>query len=79
MAKVHIVLDAVTAERLHAESARRQVSPSAMVSEALIFYFSQREPDTTWIGSLKSRRHVGHSWKSIRRSVAARRRTSKPA
>ena len=47
---------------------------SEIVRQALVFYFEHREPDTSWIGSLRPKKHVSHELADIRASVAAGRK-----
>jgi Arc/MetJ-type ribon-helix-helix transcriptional regulator len=75
MIRAQIVLDESTADRLRAVSEHRHASMSEVVREALVLYFAGTAPDTSWIGSLKPRKDVGHDWKDIQASVAAGRRS----
>jgi hypothetical protein len=81
MVRAQIVLDEATAQKLHVVSERSHMSMSEIVRQALAFYFQHREPDTSWIGSLRPRkgRRISHDWQDIQQSVAAgRARDSKP-
>ncbi len=76
--RAQIVLDETTIERLRAASAANETSMSQIVRQALDLYFENREPDTSWIGSLKPKRKVSHALKDIRSSLeTARRRGAK--
>jgi hypothetical protein len=77
MVRARIVLDQPTAERLRAASEQSHASMSEIVRQALIFYFENREPDVSWIGSLKPKHRVSHDHDSIRNSVVAGRKRGK--
>ena len=74
MVRAQIVLDEPTADRLRAVSEHSHSSMSEIVRQALVFYFEHREPDVSWIGSLKPRRGISHALDDLRTSVAAGRR-----
>jgi len=44
---------------------------SEIVRQALAFYFEHRDPDTSWIGSLRPKKRVSHHWSDIQASVEA--------
>ena len=76
--RAQIVLDESTVDRLRAASAAGATSMSQIVRQALDLYFESREPDTSWIGSLRPKPKASHALKDIRSSVeAARRRGAK--
>jgi Arc/MetJ-type ribon-helix-helix transcriptional regulator len=74
MIRSQIVLDEPTADRLRVVSQQSHASMSEIVRQALVFYFEHREPDTSWIGSLRPKKHVSHELADIRASVAAGRK-----
>ena len=74
MVRAQIVLDESTIDRLRAASAANETSMSQIVRQALDLYFENREPDTSWIGSLKPKGKVSHAPKDIRSSLEAARR-----
>lgn len=74
MVRAQIVLDEPTIDRLRAASAASETSMSQIVRQALELYFENREPDTSWIGSLRPRRKASHALKDIRSSIEAARR-----
>ena len=74
MVRAQIVLDEPTADRLRAVSTQSDESMSEIVRRALVFWFEHREPDTTWVGSLKPARPVSHDLGEIRASVGAGRK-----
>ena len=74
MIRSQIVLDEPTADRLRVVSQQSHASMSEIVRQALVFYFEHREPDTSWIGSLRPKNHVSHELADIRASVAAGRK-----
>ncbi len=79
MIRAQIVLDEPTANRLRVVSEHSHASMSEIVREALVFYFEHREPDTSWVGSLRPKKGVSHDLDDIRASVAAgRKRERKP-
>jgi len=75
MVRAQILLDEPTADRLRVVAAHSGASMSEVVRQALVFYFDHREPDTSWIGSLKPKRQVSHDLAAIRASVVSGRRT----
>jgi len=74
MVRAQIVLDEPTADRLRIASEQSHASMSEIVRQALVFYFEHREPDVSWIGSLKPQRRVSHDLDAIRNSVGAGRK-----
>jgi len=74
MVRAQIVLDESTIDRLRAASAANETSMSQIVRQALDLYFENREPDTSWIGSLKPKGKVRHALKDIRSSLEKARR-----
>ncbi len=74
MVRAQIVLDEPTAEQLRAVSVRSKSSMSEVVRRALVFWFENREPDTTWVGSLKPKRKFSHRLSDIHKSIAAGRK-----
>lgn len=74
MVRAQIVLDEPTADRLRIASEQSHASMSEIVRQALVLYFEHREPDVSWIGSLKSKLRVSHDLTTIRNSVAAGRK-----
>ena len=74
MIRSQIVLDEPTADRLRVVSQQSHASMTEIVRQALVFYFEHREPDTSWIGSLRPKKHVSHELADIRASVAAGRK-----
>jgi Ribbon-helix-helix protein, copG family len=78
MIRAQIVLDEPTADRLRVVSENSNASMSEIVRQALMFYFEHREPDASWIGSLRSKTQpkmpVSHDLADIRASVAAGRK-----
>jgi hypothetical protein len=74
MVRAQIVLDESTIDRLRAASAANETSMSQIVRQALDLYFESREPDTSWIGSLKPKGKVSHALKDIRSSLEKARR-----
>lgn len=74
MIRAQIVLDEPTVHRLRVVSEQSHASMSEIVRQALVFYFDHREPDTSWIGSLRPKKHVSHELTDIRASVAAGRK-----
>jgi hypothetical protein len=73
MIRAQIVLDEPTADRLRIVSEHSHASMSEIVRQALVFYFDHREPDTSWIGSLRPKKRVSHDWSDIRASIEAGR------
>jgi hypothetical protein len=71
MIRSQIVLDEPTADRLRIVSERSHLSMSEIVRQALVFYFEHRDPDTSWIGSLRPKKRVSHDWSDIQASVEA--------
>ena len=63
-------MDEPIAEKLRAVAASSGASMSAIVQQALVLYFAQQEPDTSWIGALKPNPDVSHDLEAIRTSVA---------
>jgi hypothetical protein len=74
MVRAQIVLDEPTANRLRSVSEQSHASMSEIVRLALVFYFENREPDASWIGSLRPKKHFCHDLDDIRASVAAGRK-----
>jgi Arc/MetJ-type ribon-helix-helix transcriptional regulator len=74
MIRAQIVLDEPTADRLRVVSKHSHASMSEIVRQALVFYFEHREPDTSWVGSLRPKKRVSHELDDIRASVAAGRK-----
>ena len=86
MIRAQIVLDEPIADQLRAVSEHSHASMSEIVRQALVFYFEHREPDTSWIGSLRPKlrsknqddKQISHDLNDIRASVAmARKRETK--
>ena len=74
MIRAQIVLDEPIADQLRAVSTQSRSSMSEIVRQALVVYFGQREPDLSWIGSLKPKGRKSHQLSDIRASVEAGRK-----
>lgn len=78
MQRAQLVLDEPIIEKLRAVAASSGASMSAVVRQALVLYFAQQEPDTSWIGALKPKPGISHDFEAIRASVAKGRQAQAP-
>lgn len=74
MIRAQIVLDEPVADQLRTVSSQTGSSMSEIVRRALVVYFEQREPELSWIGSLKPAKRKSHDLADIRASVALGRK-----
>jgi Arc/MetJ-type ribon-helix-helix transcriptional regulator len=75
MIRSQIVLDEPIADQLRVVSSQSGASMSEIVRQALVAYFNQREPNLSWVGSLRQPAgRKSHDLTDIRAGVAAGRK-----